>query len=73
MTACCENPEAGKQTYRCEKHRIDMCDVCLRCKDPELYCKFRSSCMIHFLEKERCGGSGLESSPEKRSSGDSNA
>jgi hypothetical protein len=30
-----------------------LCDACLKCKDPELYCKFRPSCMIHFLEKER--------------------
>lgn len=62
MKACCENTESDKQTYRCEKHRIDMCDECLRCKDPELYCKFRSSCMIHFLEKERSGSGGRKSS-----------
>lgn len=63
MTACCRNAEAEKQTYRCEKHRIEMCGFCLKCNDPELYCKFRSACMIHFLEKERAGRSGRKSSP----------
>ena len=65
MTACCDPIEAGKQTYRCEKHRIGMCDTCLRCKDPELYCKFRSSCMIYFMEKERDGSKGRTSLPAK--------
>lgn len=65
MTDCCGNTGAGKQIYRCEKHRIDMCDACLRCKDPELYCKFRSSCMIHFLEKESCGSGGKRSLSEQ--------
>ena len=30
-----------------------MCDACLKCRDPDLYCKFRESCVIHFLEKEQ--------------------
>jgi hypothetical protein len=69
MTACCRDYEENKQTYRCEKHGIDMCDACLRCKDPELYCKFRSACMIHFLEKERAGGGEGKSAPEKQGGG----
>jgi hypothetical protein len=38
--------------YRCEKHRVDVTQRSPRCKDPELYCKFRSACVINFLEKE---------------------
>lgn len=38
--------------YECLKHRIRMCASEAACKDPELYCKFRSACMIHFMEKE---------------------
>ncbi len=53
MTDGCHHREAGKSTYRCEKHHIEMCDLCLRCRDKELYCKYRSACMIQFLEKER--------------------
>jgi hypothetical protein len=50
---CCEKFKDRKQQYTCEKHHMQMCAACFKCKDPELYCKFRPSCMIHFLEKER--------------------
>ncbi len=53
MSDCCCHTGADVPTYRCEKYGIEMCDACLRCKDPELYCKFRSACMVQFLEKER--------------------
>ena len=56
MTTCCDNAEAGTARYRCEKHCLEMCNACLKCKDPDLYCKFRSACMIQFLEKERSAG-----------------
>jgi hypothetical protein len=35
------------------KHNIYMCEECLDCRDPDLYCKFRSSCPIHFLTKRK--------------------
>ena len=54
--SCCEQDNSNRPHYKCEKHQIMMCDACLRCKDPELYCKFRPSCMIHFIEKERRNG-----------------
>lgn len=38
--------------YECMKHQIKMDADTARCRDPELYCKFRPSCMIHFMEKE---------------------
>ncbi len=41
-----------KKHYRCEKHQEDLDSCCPKCKDPELYCKFRTACVIHFLEKE---------------------
>ena len=53
---CCDNSEDTGGLYTCEKHQITMCEDCLKCRDPELYCKFRPSCMIHFLEKERNNG-----------------
>lgn len=37
----------------CLKHHHYLCEACLSCSDPDLYCKFRQSCAIHFLEKER--------------------
>ena len=69
MSDCCHNAGAGKPAYRCEKHRIEMCDACLRCKDPDLYCKFRSACMIHFMEKERSCDSGRDKGIEAKQGG----
>ena len=34
------------------KHDIYLCEDCLECRDPELYCKFRSACPIHFMSKK---------------------
>lgn len=52
MGQCCNHPE--RQTiHRCTKHAIFLCDQCLRCPDPELYCKTRSACTIWFIHKER--------------------
>ncbi len=56
--ACCNEYEADRQTYPCRKYGIEVCSACLRCKDPDLYCKFRSACLIHFMEKEQRRGHG---------------
>ena len=50
---CCSANTSEQAAYRCQKYKIDMCAACLKCRDPHLYCKFRPSCVIHFLEKER--------------------
>jgi hypothetical protein len=34
------------------KHNIYLCDLCLVCRDPDIYCKFRPSCPIHFVSKK---------------------
>jgi hypothetical protein len=54
--SCCPDNNVEQTRYKCEKHQVYLCDACLKCKDPELYCKFRPSCMIHFLEKEKKNG-----------------
>lgn len=43
----------GDGYFDCQKHQIQMRASRARCADPELYCKFRPSCLIHFLDKER--------------------
>ncbi len=51
----------------CMKHNIFMCEECLQCRDPDIYCKFRSSCPIWFMEKR--GGNQIDdisSAREKR-------
>jgi hypothetical protein len=30
-----------------------MCEECLGCRDPQIYCKNRSACPIWFIEKRR--------------------
>ncbi len=37
----------------CEKYKEKMAADEARCRHPQEYCKFRSSCMIHFLGRER--------------------
>ncbi len=51
MGPCVNHPDR-KTPYRCMKHEIYMCEDCMHCRDPEIYCKFRSSCPIHFMDKE---------------------
>jgi len=42
-------------SYLCQKYNIYMCEECLRCRDPEIYCKFRSACPIWFMSKRKAG------------------
>jgi uncharacterized 2Fe-2S/4Fe-4S cluster protein (DUF4445 family) len=35
------------------KHQIYLCQECLECKDPEIYCKFRPSCTIWFIRERK--------------------
>ena len=50
MGQCSCNPEI-ETNFLCMKYDRYLCEECLSCQDPELYCKFRSSCPIWFLEK----------------------
>jgi len=51
MGICITHPDK-ETSYHCQKHNISMCEECLRCRDPELYCKYRTACVIHFLSKK---------------------
>jgi ferredoxin len=51
MGTCSCHPEI-ETNYLCMKHNDYLCGECLKCRDPELYCKFRSSCPIWFLQKK---------------------
>ena len=51
MGKCKNHPEV-ETSYCCMKHNYYLCEQCIACNDPEIYCKFRSSCAIYFLEKE---------------------
>ena len=52
MGDCLNHPDR-KTSYECMKYKISMCEECLDCRDPEIYCKFRESCPIHFITKRK--------------------
>lgn len=50
MEPCARHPEKQAR-YQCLKHGVWMCAECLGCRDPALYCKHRSGCLVWYLEK----------------------
>jgi len=48
----CKNHPDRQTNYLCQKHNYFLCEACLACVDPKLYCKFRSSCIIFFTTKK---------------------
>ncbi|MEE4358018.1 MAG: hypothetical protein V2I97_16230 [Desulfococcaceae bacterium] len=52
MGKCIRHPDR-ESSFQCMKHTVFLCEECLGCRDPELYCKFRQSCPIWFIYKER--------------------
>lgn len=50
MGQCLCHPEKDTP-YLCMKDNVYLCDECLHCRNPEIYCKFRPSCPIWFMEK----------------------
>ncbi len=48
---CPKHPDLPAR-FRCEKLDINMCERCLACRDPELYCKHRQQCVIWELTEE---------------------
>ena len=60
---CSKTSDAG---YTCMKHGITVSEKHIQCRDPEIYCKFRSSCPIWFMDKKG-GGSIDEDTPGEAS------
>jgi len=52
VPTCIHHPDRETR-YRCTKHDIYLCEACLECRDPELYCKFRTSCPIWFMTRKQ--------------------
>ncbi len=51
MKTCANHPRRDA-SYVCLKHEVHLCEECRRCGDPEIFCRHRSSCVIHFLARE---------------------
>lgn len=54
MGKCVNHPDR-ETSFLCMKHNTYLCEECLKCRDPNIYCKFRSSCPIWFLSKRKEG------------------
>ncbi len=52
MGTCINHPDR-ETSYLCSKYNIYMCETCLACRDPKIYCKFRSACPIWFISRQR--------------------
>ncbi len=49
----CRNHPDRETHYLCSKHNVYMCEDCLKCNDPELYCKFRTACPVWYMERRK--------------------
>ena len=54
MGKCVNHPDR-ETSFLCSKHNIYMCEECLKCRDPKIYCKFRSACPIWFMTRRKKG------------------
>lgn len=52
-TGRCKNHPLVESSYYCAKYQYYLCPDCLKCSDPQFYCKFRTACIICFFEKEK--------------------
>lgn len=52
MRRCTNHPDR-ETPYACLKHDVYLCEECLGCRDPDIYCKHRPSCAIHFMTKRK--------------------
>jgi len=64
MGKCINHPDR-ETSYICMKHNIYLCEECLECRDPDIYCKFRPSCPIYFITKK--GFTASDAPPTKDS------
>jgi uncharacterized 2Fe-2S/4Fe-4S cluster protein (DUF4445 family) len=67
MGYCINHPDRETQ-YLCMKDNIYFCEECLKCRNPEIYCKFRPSCPIWFIVKKGFKSWGGDDEKEKESS-----
>jgi len=54
MGRCAHHPDR-ESPYTCLKHGVSLCEECLDCRDPRIYCKYRTACPIWFLTRRKKG------------------
>jgi len=52
MGKCANHPDR-ETSFLCLNCNIYMCEECQKCLDPEIFCKFRSSCPLWFIDKRQ--------------------
>jgi len=50
MGKCVRHPDIDTD-FICQKHQVYLCNQCLVCRDPQLYCRFRTACPIDFMQR----------------------
>ena len=63
MGKCTNHPDR-ETSYICMKQNVYLCEECLVCRDPDIYCKYRASCAINFIATK--GFSDSEDVREKK-------
>ena len=51
---CSHHPDRDAR-YVCLKHEVHLCEECRCCVDPELYCRHRTACVIHYMAGDDTG------------------
>lgn len=64
----CTNHPDKAGNYYCAKYNRYLCDECLRCQDPNIFCRHRTACIIWELTKY----SDLYKEPEQKETPDEN-
>jgi len=64
MGKCVNHPDR-ETSYMCSKHGIYLCEECLECRDPDIYCKFRSACPIWYEHKRKARQARQKAALEK--------
>ncbi|MFH1539900.1 MAG: hypothetical protein ABIH66_13185 [bacterium] len=47
----CVNHPKRESDFHCAKNDEYLCKECMKCADPDIYCKFRPSCNIWYMLK----------------------
>ncbi|RJP81379.1 MAG: hypothetical protein C4522_05690 [Desulfobacteraceae bacterium] len=61
MGKCINHPDR-ETSLLCMKYNLYLCEECIACRDPAIYCKYRTSCPIWFMDNR--GGSKIDDRPE---------
>ncbi|MCG6908566.1 MAG: ASKHA domain-containing protein [Deltaproteobacteria bacterium] len=64
MGKCINHPDR-ETNYMCSKHGTYLCEECLECRDPNIYCKFRSACPIWYEHKRKLREARQQAALEK--------